>query len=143
MPAYWGVREGYPVSNCEEVWKIHGQWSAWFFGLGLGLLPFVMATFALAEWLRRFVQFPDWLAFLPVWMYFAALVILGYVKQQLRCPRCGARFYRWGPWGIFKGGIVRDCSNCGLKKWQCLEEVSAETEAGGIVIRPRHESSSN
>ena len=136
--AYWGVREGYPVSNCEEVWKIHGQWSAWFSGLGLGFLPFVMATFAFVEWLRRFVRFPDWLAFLLILLYFAAFVIIGYVKQHFRCPRCGARFYRWGPWGLFQGGITRDCYNCGLKKWECSEEPADDSDGGGIVIRPRH-----
>jgi hypothetical protein len=111
--------------------------------MGIGILPFTMGTFAFEEWLSRFIRLTDALTFLPALLYLSTFVTVAYVKQKFRCPRCGARFYRWGPWGIFKGGIVRDCYNCGLKKWQCLEEVSAETEAGGIVIRPRHESSSN
>jgi len=136
--AYWKVRDGYPLPNCEEAWKVHARWAAYSLWMGIGILPFTMGTFAFEEWLSRFIRLPDALTFLPVLFYLAVFVIVAYVKQQFRCPRCGARFYRWGPWGIFKGGIVRECYNCGLKKWACPEESVEAPEIGGIVIRPRH-----
>jgi predicted PurR-regulated permease PerM len=59
------------------IWKTHQLWSAAF----LGVL-FALSLNGPAEWLRRYIQMPNWLATLLVmFVVFVTLTGLGWVKQ--------------------------------------------------------------
>jgi uncharacterized membrane protein (DUF485 family) len=114
-PAYL-IREGYPKLNCAEEWKKHRIRTRIALGLFVGWLPYGFLVSFLLNWLHSRVDFAFGAAVIP---YALALIVLSIVVSHFHCPRCGSRFYAWGPWGMGHNGFARKCRNCGLRKWQC------------------------
>lgn len=110
------VREGYPIANCSEVWAKHRRYTRLSWGLFLGWIPYggLIGGIFLA-WLHL----PSSFAFAAVVPYVLALITVSQIVSMFRCPRCGSRFYAWGPFGLGRNGFARKCRNCGLLKWQC------------------------
>jgi hypothetical protein len=108
-----GVRDGYPKSDCAEMWKKHRTltWINW--ALFAAWVPFGIFVLNIAQWTHSNYA---GLALIP---YFVVFMIVGTRVSLFRCPRCGNRFHRWGPWGIGNNPFARKCWNCGLRKWQC------------------------
>ena len=113
--AGYRVREGYPKHNCAEEWTRHRKYTHIAWGLFAGWIPFGFVVGSLIVWLHLRVN----LAFVALIPYLLGLVIFANVVSVFRCPRCGNRFYAWGPWGLGHNSFARKCGNCGLRKWQC------------------------
>jgi len=119
------VREGYPLPDCEAAWAKHRKWTRITWGLFLGWIPFAFSVIELLEIQpKRFgVETPAAIVFTLFGGYVLSLIIISNIVSAFRCPRCGARFYAWGPWGLGHNGFARKCRNCGLKKWQCDDVI--------------------
>jgi hypothetical protein len=116
IDANYKVRDGYPKQNCAEEWTKHRKRTHIVWGLFAGWIPYgFFVGITVLNWLRLRPSF----AFAAVVPYMLALVIFSNVVSAFRCPRCGSRFYAWGPWGLGHNSFARKCRNCGLRKWQC------------------------
>jgi hypothetical protein len=116
LPMRTRVRDGYPIANCAEAWAKHRLHNRMALGLWLGWIPYgSLLMLVLVVWLHLSPGFMV-AAGVP---YLVALVIVGNRASVFRCPRCGSRFYAWGPFGLGRNGFARKCRNCGLRKWQC------------------------
>jgi hypothetical protein len=113
--ASYKVRDGFPKQNCAEEWAKHRKRTRVVWGLFAGWIPYVFFVIAVLNWLHVRTTF----AFVALVPYILAFVIFGNVVSVFRCPRCGSRFYAWGPWGLGHNSFARKCRNCGLRKWQC------------------------
>lgn len=133
------VRVGYPLANCEKAWRRHRIVTRWCWGLFLGWLPYgVLVGFPSERVIARW-HLPGWLAFIPFVAYMLAFLVVGNVQARFRCPRCGSRFYAFGPFGLGHNGFARKCSNCQLRKWNCPATATLQdADPRDIVIRPRH-----
>jgi hypothetical protein len=113
-PSY-KVRDGYPKVNCAEEWTKHRQRTRIVWLLFAGWIPYGFLINIVLTWLHVPINF----AFVAVIPYLVAFVISSNVVSMFRCPRCGSRFYAWGPWGLGHNAFARSWRNCGLRKWQC------------------------
>jgi hypothetical protein len=109
------VRDGYPKHNCAEEWAKHRKLTRIVWGLFAGWIPYGFFVITSLNWLHLGIN----LAFVAIIPYILALLIISNLASNFRCPRCGSRFYAWGPWGLGHNGFARKCRNCGLPKWQC------------------------
>jgi hypothetical protein len=110
------VRDGYPKPNCAEEWAKHRKRTYIVWGLFAGWIPYGFLIMTLVSWLHSSYAAAPFIAIVP---YALALLLLSMVVSNFRYPRCGNRFYAWGPWGLGHNGFARKCRNCGLRKWQC------------------------
>jgi hypothetical protein len=136
--AYWDVRKGYPLADCEGAWKKYGVWNTWTWILYLGFLPFIFAVTSFFDWLQRVANTPEPLFIFALFLYIVAMMLVTTARARFRCPRCGARFTPFLLRGILGSGLSRECYNCGLRKWECPAALEDDSDSGGIVIRPRH-----
>jgi len=121
------VREGYPRSDCAEAWATHRKTTQVLWGLIAGWIPFYLV---IAETSARFLPKSNFkYAFIAAAAYIAGLVVVGNMVNLFRCPRCGSRFYAWGPFGLGHNMFKRHCRNCGLCKWQC-DGLETDSSAG-------------
>jgi hypothetical protein len=109
------IRHGYPIANCTEVWAKHRLYTRLTWALFIGWIPYGALVIEVFYVLLRQSSFviP---AIVP---YALALIIVSNIVSMFRCPRCGSRFYAWGPFGLGHNGFARKCRDCGLRKWQC------------------------
>jgi hypothetical protein len=122
--AGYKIRGGYPRVDCGELWEQHRRrtWICW--GMFFGWIPYGAAVFRLLS-LIHLSESPVIVILLGG--YILTWVVLGCLVGQFRCPRCGGRFYAWGPWGLGHNGFKRSCRNCGLRKYQCDDVSSASS----------------
>ena len=119
------VRAGYPKSTCADEWAKHRKLQRLFWILFAAWIPYgALVGLPLAALHIRV----EW-AFAAVIPYMLVWLILGNVAAAFRCPRCGSRFYAWGPWGLGHNSFARKCRNCGLGKWQCDQDIEGDKEA--------------
>ena len=116
-PTRGDVREGYPKSNCLELWERHKRFTHTLWGLFPGWIPY---GFLVIEALIVGLHLPMNSVFVAIVPYALALVIVENAVSSFRCPRCGSRFYAWGPFELGLNGFARKCRNCGLPQWQCI-----------------------
>jgi hypothetical protein len=109
------VVNGYPKQNCSEEWAKHRKLKIAFWGLFAGWIPCGFLVITATNWLK----FPNYALAAIVVPYALAWIVLHIIVSNFRCPRCGSRFYAWGPWGLGHNGFATKCRNCGLRKWQC------------------------
>jgi hypothetical protein len=117
------VKEGYPLEDFAKAWASHRKytWLAW--GFFLGWIPFGVFVIGPLERLRW-----DWAVFPALGIYLIGLIISSNLASRFRCPRCGSRYYTWGPLGLGHNGFARKCGNCRLRKWFCQSKVQAQEE---------------
>ena len=109
------VRDGFPIEDCAGAWAKHRRYMRLTWVIFVGWIPYgalVIEVFQVLLHLPTFV-IP---AIVP---YVLALILLSNLVSMFRCPRCGSRFYVWGPFGLGHNGFAKKCRNCGLKRWQC------------------------
>ena len=104
------------------MWAAHRRYSRLTLGLILGWIPFGASIGSIAhfQWV--------WIAFPLMGGYAVALIAFANLAASLRCPRCGSRFFAFGPIGIGHNPFARKCGNCKLPKWQCQSRAEAQEE---------------
>ncbi len=108
------VREGYPVADFGAVWEKYRKYFWISIAMFVGWMPFgVVIIGGLERWNLNWAVFP------AIAIYIVAMSAASIKASGLRCPRCGSRFFEWGPFGAGHNPFARKCGNCGLKKWQC------------------------
>jgi hypothetical protein len=110
------IRDGFPKTNCAELWAKHRKLNRIGWSLFAGWIPYgIVIIQVFSRWLHA----KDWLVFGALGLYAIGWVAVMNFVSAFRCPRCGSRFYAWGPWGMGHNSFARKCRNCGLRKWQC------------------------
>ena len=115
MFSHMSVHPNFPQRTCLESWQRHRSRCRWSWGLLAGWIPFGMALIKTADALR--LPTPIFIACGGA--YIVALMGVSFSVNLFRCPRCGHRFYAWGPFGLGHNSFARKCRNCGLRKWKC------------------------
>jgi hypothetical protein len=110
------VRDGYPV-DYASAWAAHRKVRRVLWGLLAGWIPY--GAFVGVIILGLFPGLNSGWIFVAVAPYLIALGVVANLVGNFRCPRCGFRFFAWGPFGLGHNTFARKCRNCGLKKWQC------------------------
>ncbi len=110
------MRAGYPKDNCAEEWTKHRKYKRIVWILFAGWIPYGCLVVFILSRLHTTAAAAFVAALIP---YILALVIFANLVSIFRCPKCGSRFYAWGPWGLGHNSFARKCRNCGLHKWQC------------------------
>ncbi|HXE09730.1 MAG TPA: hypothetical protein VN612_17630 [Acidobacteriaceae bacterium] len=111
------VREGYPRVDCTEAWAKHCRLNRISWIMFAAWIPYGMVG-GLAFY-KFFPNANSNLVFVWVIPYVITLIVVGNMVSRFRCPKCGYRFYAFGPFGLGHNGFARKCRNCGLRKWQC------------------------
>lgn len=127
------MRPGYPAADCRQRWARHRLWSRLAIGMFLGWIPYGFCIFEILSSLRL-EQTP--LMFVPVAAYALAWVVICNLAGTMRCPRCGFRFFAFGPFGLGVNQFARKCRNCGLKKWHCPGLTAQDDVTPGDAVRP-------
>jgi len=134
--------------SCQEQWDRYRklQWQAFFGWLGgsyLGRFPsdLTMLIYKTTGHSMPQIVFYTLLAISAV-VAFSLLIFTWTRYGNFPCPQCRKRFFASGSKGLVSryetNPFIRECRNCGLKKWQCPEEPADDSDGGGIIIRPRH-----
>lgn len=100
--------------SCSEEWAKHRKQARIVWALVAGWIPYAALSFLLLNWLH--VVAAIWVAIIS---YLLVLVVFSSRFSNFACPKCGERFYAWGPWGLGHNSFARKCRNCGLHKWKC------------------------
>jgi hypothetical protein len=109
------IREGFPIEDCAGAWAGHRRYTHVTWALFFCWIPYGALVF---EVFQELLHLPNFV--IPVIVpYVLALIIVSNLVSRFRCPRCGSRFYAWGPFGLGHNGFARKCRNCGLRKWKC------------------------
>ena len=117
------VRDGYPKADCALSWARYRELARVAWILFAGWIPYgLLVSLVLGHLVAELSS--GWI-FAAVVPYIAALVIVANMAGNLRCPRCGYRFFALGPFGLGHNSFARKCRNCGLKKWQCDDSVAS------------------
>ena len=114
--ASYKMRAGYPKDNCTEEWTKHRKYKRMVWILFAGWIPYGSLVVLIVSRLHTTAGFAFVALLIP---YILALVIFANLVSIFRCPKCGSRFYAWGPWGLGHNSFAKKCRNCGLRKWQC------------------------
>jgi ferric-dicitrate binding protein FerR (iron transport regulator) len=101
-----------------EAWRRYRRLSRAFWILFLFFLPGLAAIDRALRSLRG--RQTVILVIALAWML--AFAVIGYLKWNLRCPRCGELFFHTfddRPWrrGWVHNPFARRCLHCGLPKW--------------------------
>jgi hypothetical protein len=112
------IRAGYPKQDCAEEWTKHRNHKRFVWALFIGWIPYGGLVVFILNLLHMRAAFVFVAALVP---YILALVVFTNMASIFRCPRCGSRFYAWGPRGVGHNSFARNCRNCGLRKWKCDE----------------------
>jgi hypothetical protein len=99
----------------------------------VGWIPYGFVVIKVCTWLRIFSP----LIFVLLGFYIVGFLIVGNLASGFRCPRCGAGFCTFGPWGIGHNSFARKCGNCGLRKWACSQDLSGAAPARNAAEGPR------
>ena len=102
----------------SAAWRRYRQWSRAFWIVFVLYLP-VLAFVGRAVGSMRG---GGTLIFCAAAVWLLAFCIIGYLKSNLQCPRCGELFFRKfdnRPWrmGWQHNPFARRCMHCGLRKW--------------------------
>jgi predicted RNA-binding Zn-ribbon protein involved in translation (DUF1610 family) len=114
------ARAGYPAADCPNRWRNHRRWIRRTWALFAGWVPANLAVFYV---LHKLSVPEGWWMFVTPVGYAIVMIVVANITSNFRCPRCGQRFYAWGPWGLGHNSFARKCRNCGLRKWQCGESA--------------------
>jgi hypothetical protein len=119
------LRGGYPVADFAAVWAKYRRWRWIKWGLFLGWVPFIVAF---SDRMEHWHQ--EWAVFPVLAICLVTLIAASWITSRLRCPRCGSRFFEFGPFGLGQNPFARKCGNCELGKWQCqsVDEAVAELD---------------
>jgi hypothetical protein len=114
--ADYKLRDGYPKLDCHAEWRRYRKLFWTSIALFVSWLPYGILIFTLAR-ASRTTETIGPLIFLGAYMtLFLSVSIMG---SNFRCPRCGYRFFAWGPFGLGHNSFARACRNCKLQKWTC------------------------
>src|SRR5580704_1320405 len=95
--ASYKMRAGYPKDNCTEEWTKHRKYKRMVWILFAGWIPYGSLVVLIVSRLHTTAGFVFVAALIP---YILALVIFANLVSIFRCPKCGSRFYGWGPWAL-------------------------------------------